>query len=272
MNNIVLSRDIEQARDAYKAGDIQASIKAHQLDPHKENHKTGGDVLKSAVFGSFDAIITIFTAVAGAEGSNLGALVVLIIGIVSIISDALAMAFGDYLSSRAEMEFAKNERKREYWEVENNPEGEKEEMVQIYINKGMAKEDAESMIDILSKYKDAWVDVMMVEELGIVMGDDSAAKNAVVTLISFIIGGLIPVLPYAIGYGAGVRLDTTVPFALCIVLSAIEMFFVGVLKSRFSGQKWIWSGIEALIIGVIAGAASYGVGRALKPLTHGHVA
>jgi len=271
MNEIATSK-IEKVREAYKAGDIQASIKAHQLDPHTEQHKSGGDLMKSAVYGSFDAIITIFTAVAGAEGSSLGALVVLIIGVVSIISDALAMAFGDYLSSRAETQFAENERKRETWEVENNPEAEKEEMIQIYTKKGLAKEDAETMVGILSKYKEAWIDVMMVEELGIVGGDDAPAKNALVTLISFVIGGLIPVLPYAIGYGAGVRFDTTIPFALCIVISAIEMFLVGILKSKFSGQNFLWSGLEALIVGVIAGSASYGVGRALKPLAGGRVA
>lgn len=182
------------------------------------------------------------------------------------------MAFGDYLGSRAENQFAANERRREEWEVDNNPEGEKQEMIEIYQKKGMAKEDAEEMMDILSKYKGAWVDVMMVEELGITPGDDSPAKNAVVTFFAFLIAGLLPIIPYAIGHAAHVEKNTTVPFALSLVVGAILLFCVGVLKSRLSGQNFIKSGFEALIIGALAGAAAYGIGAAMKPLTGGRVA
>ncbi len=52
------------------------------------------------------------------------------------------MGMGDYLSEKAEIEYAMAERKREAWEVENYIEGEKVEMVDIYVAKGMTQEDA----------------------------------------------------------------------------------------------------------------------------------
>jgi VIT1/CCC1 family predicted Fe2+/Mn2+ transporter len=53
-------------------------------------------------------------------------------GIANLIGDGISMALGDYISTRSEAEYTINERNREAWEVENNPEGEKREMIDIY--------------------------------------------------------------------------------------------------------------------------------------------
>jgi len=84
--------------------------------------------LKSFVFGGMDGIITTFSIVSGTIGSDLGSAIVVILGLSNVFADALSMAFGDYLSTKSEQEFQRAERKRETWEVENNPEGEILEM------------------------------------------------------------------------------------------------------------------------------------------------
>jgi hypothetical protein len=50
----------------------------------------------------------------------------------NLIGDGISMSFGDYLSSKAEVEFFEKEKKRELWEVEHNPDGEIYEMVDLY--------------------------------------------------------------------------------------------------------------------------------------------
>lgn len=69
------------------------------------------------------------------EGASLAAGVVLAMGIANLIGDGLSMALGDYLSTKSEQEFQKLERQREEWEVENNPNGEKKEMFELYREK-----------------------------------------------------------------------------------------------------------------------------------------
>ena len=82
--------------------------------------------------------------------------------------------------------------------MDNNPEGEKQEMLELYKSKGMADEDARLISETLSKHRDIWIDVMMTQELGILESEESPIKNGLITFTSFTIYGLIPLLPFIV--------------------------------------------------------------------------
>ncbi len=88
---------------------------------------------------------------AGVAGASLSAGVVLIMGFANLFADGLSMAIGDYLSTKAEDEYEAAERRREEWEVEHYPAGEKREMVELYVERGMEEKDAETIVEIISK-------------------------------------------------------------------------------------------------------------------------
>lgn len=71
-------------------------------------------------------------------------------------------------------------------------------MEELYIKKGMTPEDAATMSKLISKNKKCWIDIMMVEELGLIETDESPIKNAIVTFISFVCFGVIPILPFIV--------------------------------------------------------------------------
>jgi len=179
------------------------------------------------------------------------------------------MAAGDYLSTKSEMEFNLAERQREEWEVENNPEGEKLEMEEIYVEKGLAQEDAKQMVDILSRNKKAWVDVMMVEELGIIAGEENPMKNALVTFGSFTIVGFLPLLPFILGYNSGSIMGL---FWVSVFVTLASLFGLGAVKTLVTGGNPYKAGAEIVVIGGIAAAVAFIVGIALAPLATPQVA
>jgi VIT1/CCC1 family predicted Fe2+/Mn2+ transporter len=134
----MITRNLDKAREAYKTEDVEASRLAHASGKaNVEKHKKGGEFLKSLVYGGLDGIITTFAIVMAALGANLSMGTVLVLGVSNMFSDGLSMAIGDYLSSKAEIDFNNNEKARETWEVENNPDGERLEMEELYMKKGM---------------------------------------------------------------------------------------------------------------------------------------
>ena len=107
------------------------------------------------VFGGLDGIITTFAVVAAVSGAGLSGDVVILMGIANLVSDGISMGLGDYFSEKSEKDYIKNEWKRETWENENYPEGEQAEMIELYEEEGMSKEDATAIVTTFAKCKPA---------------------------------------------------------------------------------------------------------------------
>jgi VIT1/CCC1 family predicted Fe2+/Mn2+ transporter len=259
----MLTRNLDKAREAFSEKKPEVSRQAH--DASGEHHlQAQGQYVKSVIYGGLDGMITTFAVVAGVEGASLSPGVILILGTANLLADGLSMAIGDFLSTRSEQEYAKAERQREAWEVSNYPQGEKRELVEIYKAKGLSETDSTAIVDIMARHKEAWVDIMMVEELGIVQSDESPLKNAVATFVAFLVFGLVPLLlPLAAIVWPALKAGS---FGLSCVLTGITLFTLGALKTRLTLKRWWKSGLEMLVVGGIAAAAAYGVGVALAGL------
>lgn len=259
----MFSRNLDKAKEAFKNRDIEATINAHKQN--YEPHSSGeGKYIKNLIYGGLDGIITTFAVVAGVAGASLNGGIVLIMGFANLIADGLSMAIGDYLSTKAEIEYQQLERERESWEVEHYPEGEKQEMIELYKAKGLSEEDAIKITDILSKNKDTWISVMMVEELGIVEEKESPIKNALVTFISFLIFGFVPLIAYVSSTFIPGMGDMT--FILACILTGVTLFILGALKVKVTVKNWFTSGLEMLMVGGIAAIAAFLIGKLLAGL------
>ncbi len=260
----MITRNLDKAREAFRKGSAEASRLAHTVSADEAHTQAQGRYLKSVVYGGLDGIITTFAVVAGVAGASLSAGVVLILGFANLVADGISMAIGDYLSSKAEREYEAAEKKRETWEVENYPDGEKKELVELYEAKGVSRPDAEAMVGILAKHPKAWVDIMMVEELGIVASSESPLGNALATFLSFAVFGFVPLLTHVLATFIPVLRANS--FLIAAVLTGVTLFVLGAVKVRITGRSWFASGLETLVIGGVAAAAAYGIGVLLGGL------
>lgn len=109
------------------------------------------------------------------------------------------MGVGEFLSSKAENEWILSEKRREEWELENYREGEIQEMIDIYISKGMTPEDAKVCIETMAKYDDFFVDIMMMQELELQVPEDNHVQESMKEgedLFSVIFNQLVPFLAH----------------------------------------------------------------------------
>ncbi|KAL7683651.1 putative Ccc1 family protein [Plasmopara halstedii] len=267
------SKVMVEVKDAFGRGDGDQSRLLHQLKKEmrghthaQENHTVGGEHIKSAVYGGLDGIITTFATVTSVAGSGLPHSVILIIGLAHLVADGLSMGLGDMLSSQAETDLAKHERSRERWEFENYPEGEIEEMVELYEKKGLSTDDALLVVHTLAKYKEAFVDIMMVEELKIMPADDddSPHTGGLITFLSFMFFGVIPLLSYLINLVPGIDMNPNTALYLSCFLTVVTLFLLGAVKGRFVGQKMWKAGGSMAINGSVAAACGWIIGYLLQ--------
>jgi VIT1/CCC1 family predicted Fe2+/Mn2+ transporter len=264
----MITRNLEKAREAWLRRDPAASRAAHAAAAPDaaagERHVGTGKYIKSVVYGGLDGIVTTFAVVAGVNGASLSAGIVLILGFANLLADGLSMAIGDYLSTKSEQEYRGAERAREAWEVEHYPEGEKKELVEIYEAKGISASDARQMVETVSRHPKAWVDIMMVEELSILPGEESPLKNALITFVSFAVFGFVPLITTILARFVPFLARNSFPVSAGMV--AVTLFSLGAVKTKITGRPWLGSGLETLIVGGITAAAAWGVGKLLGGL------
>ncbi|MBO6756994.1 MAG: VIT1/CCC1 transporter family protein [Roseibium sp.] len=214
--------------------------------------------LRDWVYGGIDGAVTTFAIVAGAVGASLSTPVVLILGVANLLADGFSMAAANYSGTKSENDDVRRLRQIEEKHVRYAPDGEREEIRQIYRAKGYAGEELETLVTILTSRKSVWIDTMMQEEYGLSAAIRSPFKAAASTFAAFVLCGSLPLLPFLLQLPASAGVTAA--------LTAAAFFGIGSVKARWSTQHWILSGAETTAIGLSAAGIAYGVGYFLRGL------
>lgn len=219
--------------------------------------------IRDFIYGGIDGAVTTFAVVSGVSGAELSPSIVLILGFANLAADGFSMAASNYLGTRAEQDDYRRLEKIEYRHIEVAPEGEREEIRQIYREKGFEGDELEKAVELITAEKERWVKTMLMEEYGLPAEIRSAWAAAIATFAAFVICGLVPLLPYLFG--------TDASFVVSCILTGFTFFLIGSFKSRWSTTPWIRSGLETLFVGALAAVLAYGAGVLLKDIAGGAV-
>lgn len=216
----------------------------------------GHNYLRDFVYGGIDGAVTTFAVVAGTTGASLPTRVVLILGAANLIADGFSMAASNFLGTRAERDDYRRLESIEERHIEIVPEGEREEVRQIYSAKGFAGAELERIVELITSDRGRWISTMMTEEYGLPREIRSAWVAGAMTFAAFVFCGFIPLLPFI--------LSSNESFLLSAILTGAVFFLIGAAKSRWSTQSWWSSGLTTFIVGGAAAALAFLAGVILK--------
>jgi VIT1/CCC1 family predicted Fe2+/Mn2+ transporter len=215
------------------------------------------------IYGSIDGAVTTFAIVAGVIGASLPSGIILILGFANLFADGFSMAAANYQASKAKNEFIEMKRRQEEWEIDNLEEQERDEIRDIYKEKGFKDELLEEVVRIITSRRKVWVDTMMKEELGLIEDEKSPMDSSISTFVGFNLIGLIPLIPFMIFMAIGTKPNLEV-FAYSTVSVVAAFFLVGIVKGKIVRKSKFRSGIYTVIIGGIAATVAYFVGYGLQ--------
>ncbi len=236
--------------------DIEHSHSPHAIAARLQDGPTVS-YLRDWVFGGIDGAVTTFAVVAGVAGAALPTQIVLILGAANLMADGFSMAAGNYSGVKAEKDDYRRLKEMELRHIKYAPEGEREEIRQIFAAKGFEGDDLERAVEIITDSNERWVRVMLEEEHGAPKVERSALKAGLVTFAAFFVCGAVPLLPYLFGSGEGA-------FVAAIAMTGSVFLAIGALKSKWSMAPWWTSALETFAIGMAAAGFAYAVGALLK--------
>ena len=215
------------------------------------------------IYGSIDGAVTTFAIVAGVMGASLPSVIILILGFANLFADGFSMAAANYQASKARNEFIEMKRKQEEWEIDNLEEQERDEIRDIYREKGFKDELLKDVVRIITSRRKVWVDTMMKEELGLIEDEKNPIDSSISTFVGFNLIGLIPLIPFMVFMAIGIELNSEA-FVYSIISVLAAFFLVGMIKGKIVKKSMMRSGINTLIIGGIAAVVAYVVGYGLN--------
>jgi len=230
-----------------------------QSNHHVEPHIKESNYIRDIVFGFGDGVNTSLGIVAGIGGASIGVDIVILAALIGMFTGAKAMAVQNYLAVKSQREILESEIKREEYEIENYPEREKEEIIEIYKSKGFSGAELDMVVNKIISNKEVWLKTMLSEELGLnleIIG--SPIKGAIVMFISFLLGGILPIIPYFI-----VKIglfSNFIALMIAISISLLFSFLIGAVKGKLARKSWIKGGLEMSLLGTGIALVGYGLG------------
>lgn len=217
--------------------------------------------ISDAVLGGIDGCVTTFAVVSGAYGAGFPASVALVLGFANLFADGFSMAVSNYEANKAQREFIEHLRRTEQEHIERIPHGEREEIRQIFLNKGFEGDILEQIVDTISQDPELWIDTMLREEHGIQPHAPNATRAGLVTFAAFVSVGSMPLLPFLF-----TDQSMASSFLFSSLLAALMFFSIGMLKSFFLFKPMFRSGVSTLLTGGAAAGLAFLTGYLLREL------
>ena len=234
-------------------------LRDHLADERRKASLLGE--IREAIFGAQDGLVSTLAVVSTVAGASGNRVPVLVAGIATGLAGVFSMAAGEYMSSKSQREIFVAQIAGEREEVAERPGEAEAEMAYMFEEDGLPRSEASSVAGVIAAHPDVLLKTMVEKELGLTgeHAEGSPFQGALVMGASFGLGSLVPVLAYLV-------LPIGVATWAAVIASGSVLFAIGVLKSRWTRQAWLRSGLEILVLGAFAGIAGFFFGNLLPTL------
>ena len=216
---------------------------------HHKIHKAGW--LRAAVLGANDGLVSTASLMIGVSAAQADSFLITA-GAAGIAAGAMSMAVGEYISVRSQNDIEEADRLLEIEHLEVDPEGELEELIEIYMNRGLDRELASKVAQTMTER--VALEAHLRDELG--QHPHTKARPvqaALASAISFTLGGLVP-FAGALAPTLGTKVMSIIGFTLAGLVGT------GVLSARTAGSPYGKTTLRILIGGSLGMLITAGIG------------
>ncbi|MGO2655890.1 MAG: VIT1/CCC1 transporter family protein [Pseudoclavibacter sp.] len=225
----------------------------HKGEEHVEKVGEKLNWLRAGVLGANDGIVSVAGTIIGVAGATTNTVAIAASGIAALVAGAFSMAGGEYVSVSTQRDTERAMLAKERHELKTMPREEFDELVAIYVDRGVTPEVAKLVArdltehDALRAHADA--------ELGI---DPDALTNpwaaAGSSFVSFTLGALIPLIAMMLPLDQSVRIGVT------IVAVAIALLLTGFVSATLGGARRGRAVVRNVGMGLLTMVVTYAVG------------
>ena len=211
--------------------------------------------LRASILGANDGLVSNFILIMGVAGGTGDANLVLLAGTAGMLAGAFSMAAGEYVSMRSQRDVYENQIRLESVEIEKAPDQELQKLTNIYQSKGLSQQEAQLISHRIIENKEVALDTIIRETLGLnPMSLGSPWGASISSFTCFIIGAMIPLIPYILETG-------DLAITMSSVMSLASLLIVGGSVSFITNRNTLWGAVRMFLAGGSAAFVTFGIGN-----------
>ncbi len=228
------------------------------VSSHQHRDVSGG-WLRPTVFGAMDGLITNVSLITGVGGGGGATHTIVLTGLAGLVAGSFSMATGEYISVASQNNLVHAEVDLERQQLAQYPESEEAELVEVFARHGVERRLAERVAADISKDPERALHLHTQEELGVNAATlPSPWTAATSSMWSFAAGAIVPLVPFLVG----------LPHLwLTLAISAVVALAGGMVLGRTTSRPILTSGARQVVLGALAVAVTFGVGRLIGSVT-----
>lgn len=229
--------------------------KTLEHEGHPDHRALAGGSARASVFGFSDGLVSNVSLIIGFAAGGVDSNAVRLAGIAAAVAGAASMAAGEWVSISAQNDLVEREMALELRELKIHPEAETSELAAMYRQHGMSREQAAASAKEVMRDPERAVTVHAREEFGLDADNlPNPIQIALISLVSFLAGAMLPVVPWLFGGGNSAKYSS---IAVAIIAAAVAGYAIGQQAER---SKML-SAVRQVAIMLLAVGVTYVIGR-----------
>ncbi|MGQ0797687.1 MAG: VIT1/CCC1 transporter family protein [Methanobacteriota archaeon] len=225
----------------------------------EERHAQPG-FLSDFILGSQDGLVNVLGVLLGVAIASRQFPVILAAGLAATFAESISMGAVAYTSTLARRDHYLKEIERERREMRELPDVERREVREIFAGWGFEGAELEDIVDRIIANPKAWLELMMAHELNLAPVDKAQARRSGVLVgVAAIVGSLIPLAPFVALREDILGGNIMNGIVISLLVSAVTLFLIGWYKAKATVGRPARSGLQMLIIGIVAALAGFGI-------------
>ena len=214
---------------------------------------------RAAVFGANDGLVSNLALVLGVMASGVEPKIILLTGISGLLSGALSMGAGEYISVKSQNELLQASNPHpDAGKAVPQLDVDANELALVYRARGMNSEEAQAQADKvfnqIAQSKDVHDEMLAGTEASAEAVAGGAWSAALSSFFFFGIGALVPIIPFFFG------ISTQLAGILALILVSIALMFTGSVTGILSGKPPAKRAFRQLFVGLAAAVVTYLLG------------
>ncbi len=218
------------------------------------NRRRLASKLSEIILGGQDGLVNVAGVILGLAAATNDTRIIIAGGLAATFAESISMAAVAYTSTLADKDYYSAEVKHQKEQIKQAPEIKRGQVARLFQSWGFKGTILDEVVAHMTQNDGHWAELLVANDLKLQpVEENGLLGDSILVGVSAVIGSFIPLWPFFF-------FPPDMAIWLGLLCTAVTLYAVGVIKAKLTVGKPSRSGLQMLVIGMLAALVGYAIG------------